>query len=207
MTDYNSLVKNGLKLSESEFNLIHDSLVCGVREAQKYLNVPSDSWPKFIFDGNINVLGYSIQKDAVALPLSQINTSPTPLEYKDQLLCFMPNVFYIIVKYVYWLKLFGREATIHRYQKIGTPLLKKQFPNKSPASIPRKTLLLSDIEVEARTIIDAISEQIGETPVWKNFDAFLSKNYPEHYSKSIEELEKLPQITLPLCFEMEYYVI
>lgn len=208
MTDYDSLVKNGLQLSESDFNLIHNSLAAGSQEAKKYLNISSESWPRFIFVSDIQVLGYASQHDAISLSLNHLNQEDlrkAPLEYKDQLLCFMPDVFYIIVKYTYWLKLLGREATIHRYQKIGNPLLKKQFPDKLPPSFSHKTLLLSDFEVEARRLTDAITEQLGENPIWKNFDAYLSKNYPHHYNKSIEELQKLPKITFPISFEMEYY--
>lgn len=206
--DYNSLLKNGLRLSESDFNLIRDSLVSGALEAKKYLNAVDDSWPKFIFDNDVDVLGYSSQHDAISLSLSRLNQADrdsTKLEYKDQLLVFVPDIFYIIVKYTYWLKLLGIESTIHRYQKIGNPLLKKQFPEKLPLPPSPKKLLLSDVEIEARRITDEIIVQLGEIPIWKNFEAYLSKNYPQYYDKPIEDLIKLPKIILPISFEMEYY--
>lgn len=208
MTDYNSLSKNGLQLSENDFNLIRDSLVSGAEEAKKYLNVASDSWPKFIFDNDVDILGYSSQHDAISLSLNHINQAGSRtirLEHKDQLLAFVPDVFYIIVKYIYWLKLLGIESTIHRYQKIGNPLLERGFPEKLPPSATPKTLLLSDVEVEARRVTDAVIERIGENPIWENFDAYLSKNYPQYYDKPIEELIKLRKIILPISFEMEYY--
>jgi hypothetical protein len=208
--DYNSLTKRGLQLSENDFNLIRDSLGTGAEEAKKYLNVATDVWPKFIFESGVQVLGYSSQHDAISLSLNLLNQAAartTNIEYKDQLLCFMPDVFYIIVKYTYWLKLLGREATVHRYQKIGNPLLKKKFPEVIPASLSSRALLLSDVEVEARTITDAITIQLGEIPIWKNFDAYFSKNHAEYYNKPIDELEKLPKLTLPISFEMEYYTV
>ncbi len=209
MIDYNSLSKNGLQLSESDFNVIRDSLVSGAQEAKKYLNVVDDSWPRFIFANDVDVLGYSSKHDAISLSLSRLNQTDrdsTKLEYKDQLLVFVPDIFYIIVKYTYWLKLLGIESTIHRYQKIGNPLLKKQFPEKLPLSPSPKKLMLSDVEVEARRITDEIIVQLGENPIWKNFEAYISKNCSQYYNKSIEELEKLSKITtLPVTFEMEYY--
>jgi hypothetical protein len=211
MTDYESLSKKGLRLSESDFNLIQGSLVSGAREAKKYLNVVSDdSWPKFIFGSDVDVLGYASQHDAISLSINHLNQADslsTRLEYKDQLIMFVPDIFYMIVKYNYWLKLLGMESTIHRYQKIGNPLLKKRFPEKLPPEVSPKKLLLSDVEVEARTVTDAVITQLGENPIWKNFEVYLSKNYPQYYNKSIEELAKLPKIIFPISFEMEYYAI
>ncbi len=209
-TDYISLKKNGLQLPEKDFRLILDALMQGVNEAKKYLNVASDHWPKFIFQTDAPVLGYSAKDDAISISLEHLNQSgswQTPLEYKDQLLCFMPDVFYIIVKYIYWLRLLGREATVHRYQKIGNSFLKKKFPKTIPASISQKALILSDIEVEARAITDAIAVGIGETPTWNHLDAYFAKNHAEYYNKSLEELGELPKLLLPISFEMEYYII
>lgn len=206
--DYNSLSKNGLQLSEKDFKIILDSLTCGAGEAMKYLNTSSKSWPKFIFSEDSRVLGYSVTHDAISISINHLNNialHSIRLEYKDQLLCFIPDKFYIIVKFVYWLKLLSRESTVHRYQKIGNPLLKKQFPPKKSASISSKKILLSDIEVEARKITDEITTRAGEKPIWKNLDDYLSENYPEYFNKSIEEQEKLPEINLPISFEMEYY--
>lgn len=210
MTDYKSLSKNGLQLSENSFNLILDLLVSGALEAKKYLNVSDDSWPKFNFGSDVNALGYSSQHDAISLSLNhlnQVDTRGAPLKYKDQMVVFVPDIFYIIIKYTYWLKLLGMESTIHRYQKIGNPLLKKPFPEKLPLSASPKKIMLSDVEVEARLVTDAIILSEGENPIWKNFDAYLCKNYPMYHNKSIEELTKLPRISLPISFEMEYLSI
>ena len=208
--DYKSLTKNGLQLSENDYNLILDSLTNGAEEAKKYLGVTSDPWPKFNFSNDSLALGYSSRDDMICLSLSHLNQAvsrSSQLEFKDQLIMFIPDVFYIIVKYIYWLRLLGREATIHRYQKFGNPLLFKQFPDKLPASVSRKALILSDVEVEARKIIDAIILQKEENPIWENVDTYFSKNYPQYYNKSIEELAKLPKPEFPISFEMEYYAI
>ncbi len=208
--DYKTLTHNGLQLPENDFNLILDSLTKGAEEAKKYLNVAADPWPKFNFSNDTLSLGYSTRDDAISLSLSHLNQAASrasQLEYKDQLIMFIPDVFYIIVKYIYWLRLLGREATIHRYQKIGNPLLHKQFPDTLPASVSRKALILSDVEVEARNIIDVIIRQLGENPIWENVDTYFSKNYPQYYNKSISELANLPKPDFPISFEMEYYAI
>lgn len=208
--DYVSLRGNGLQLSEKDFEFILDILTQGANDAKKYLNVTSDPWPKFIFESSVPVLGYSATDDAISISLEHLNQSgsrQTLLEYKDQLICFMPDVFYIIVKYTHWLRLLGREATVHRYQKIGNSLLKKKFPETIPASISQKALILSDIEVEARTITDAIAIERGENPIWNKFDAYFAKNHAEYYNKPLEEFGELPKLLFPISFEMEYYII
>ncbi len=208
--DYNELIKKGLRLSEADFKVILNSLITGAEEAKKFLNASDDLWPKFNFSNDIAALGFSSKADAICLSMSNLNEQAghlTPLEYKDQLIVFMPDVFYIIIKYLYWLKLLGREATIHRYQKIGNAKLHVQFPDKLPASFSPKLLLLSNVEVEARIISDDIASEQGENPIWKNVDDYLSKNYPQYYNKPIEELAKLSKPDFPISFEMEYYAV
>ena len=209
-TDYKVLINNGLRLAMNDFNLIRDSLVGGAQEAMKYLNVQNDTWPKFNFSNDIPSLGYSSATDAICLSINHLNqadTRSTTLEFKDQLLMFIPDVFYIIVKYTFWLKLLGIESTIHRYQKIGNPLLFTQFPLKLTQPYTSRQLLLSNFEVEARKITDEITLQLGENQIWKNVDDYFAKNYTEYYNKSIEEIAKLPKPTFPISYEMEFYTI
>lgn len=208
ITDYNSLVKDGLKLSENDFKLILNLLTTGAEEAKAYLNVASETWPKFNFSNETHTLGYSSKEDAICISLNHINQAASrssELEFKDQIIMFIPDIFYIIVKYTYWLKLLGREATIHRYQKNGNPKLQVQFPTILPPSFSIKLLFLSNLEVEARKAVDQITLANNEKPIWKNVDAYFSKNYPQYYNKSIDELIKLPKPDFPISFEMEYY--
>lgn len=208
--DYKTLSQNGLQLSEVDFNVILKSLTIGAEEAKTFLNVASDIWPKFNFSNHTTSLGFSAKADAICLSMTNLNQQAVriaPLEYKDQLIVFMPDVFYIIVKYLYWLKLLGREATIHHYQKVGSPKLRVQFPEKLPVSFSHKLLLLSNVETEARAIADEIAKVHDENPTWKNVDAYLSQNYPQYYNKTIEELSVLPKPDLPISFEMEYYAV
>ncbi len=208
--DYNYLIKKGLTLSGEDFSLIHDSLITGANEAKKYLNVSNDLWPKFNFSNDSPTLGYNSLDDTICLSLNHINQAAsrsTPLKYKDQLIMFMPDKFYIIVKYISWLKLLGREATIHRYQKIGNPLLYMKFPETLPSTLSTKLLIFSDVEVEARTVNDKIAAMSGEKPIWIKVNAYFSENYPQYYNKSIMELAKFPKPDLPISFEMEFYAL
>lgn len=206
--DYSSLAQKGLQLSEKDFKLILDSLTTGAIEAKNYLNVTSDSWPKFNFSNDIHSLGFSSKDDAICISLNHLNhvaNRSTQLEFKDQLIMFIPDKFYIIQKYTYWLKLLGREATIHRYQNIGNLALQVKFPKSIPITFSSKLLLLSNLEVEARTILDAVTLQKGESPVWKNVDIYLSQNFPQFYNKSIDELTGMSQPDFPMSYEMEFY--
>ncbi len=208
--DYNSLKSKGLLLTEVDFSQIINSLIAGSHEAKKYLNVENESWPKFNFSNDISALGYSAEHDAICLSINYLNQlagNLIPLQYKDQLVLFMPDTFYIIIKYLFWLKLLGRESTIHRYQKKEHQLLKARFPKDQSPSQTSKLMLLSDIEVEARDVSDKIALVHNEIYLWKNVDTYFSQNYPEHYNKSIEELIALPRPNFEATTEMEYYLI
>lgn len=204
------LSKNGLQIPEESFNLIRDNLLKGVTLAKNWLNVQQDSWPKFNFSNDASALGYSSNDDAICISVNHLNqafSNTAPLEYKDQLLLFIPDVFYLIVKYLYWLKLFGIESTIHRFQRSGNPKLHSQFPQSLPPAFSTRLLLFCSAEVEARTVVDTIVGEAGDNIIWKNVDKYFSANYPQYYNKSIEELSKLAKPEFKLSFEMEYYTL
>lgn len=205
--DYQSLIKEGLILKEDIFNLIRNNLLAGAEEAKLYLNAVGDDWPKFNFSNDATALGYSGKDDAICISINHLNQAGsrnTSLEFKDQLLLFVPDVFYLIVKYLYWLKLLGREATIHRYQKTGNAKLISKYPVIPPGYLSNKLLIFSDFEAEARGAVDAIAEQAGESPIWKNVDEYFEKNYSQYHKKPIEDLVKFPKPDLHLSYEMEF---
>lgn len=206
--DFKSLSANGLLLPEESFKLILDQLTKGANEAKNFLNAQNEDWPKFNFSKDTHTLGYSVNDDAICVSINHLNQAlarSTQLEFKDQLLMFIPDLFYIIVKYIYWLKLIGREATIHRYQKIGNPELHIPFPKSLPITFSPKLLLFSNLEVEARTMLDAVNQHNGENAIWKNVDVYLSQKYPQYYNKSIDELNGMQKPDFPMSFEMEFY--
>ncbi len=208
--DYKSLSETGLNLSEIEFNIILAEIQKGVLDVKNYLKILDDPNPQFSFLNNINTLGFSPVSDSINIRLDYLNLfaiTQTPLEYKDQLVCFVPENFYVIVKYFTWLRLFGREETIHYYQYHDNPAVKVKFPDKFPEKFSPKSLLLSDLEVETRNIGDKIAIMNNEAPVWKNIDEYLSKNYPEYYNKPIEHLTTLPRPNLQISFEMENLLV
>jgi len=209
LTDYyNNLKNQGLSITTDNFNTICNLIIKGCNESMTFLESVDNDWPKFNFSNDSGTLGYSIKDDAICISLNhlnQVNSRSIQLEYKDQLIFFIPDMFYTIIKYTNWLELLGRESTIHRYQKKGNSKLNAKFPSGPIENISTRSLLLSDIEVEARKISDEISLQSGSNPVWRKIDEYLSGNFSDYYNKPIEEITKLPAPSLQASYEMEYY--
>ncbi len=205
-SDYKALSARGLLLPETDFKVITAEIKKGVLDCKNYLKTAEAAGPEFTFSDNINALGFSVSTGSINLRIDYLNlfvSSASPLEYKDQLVCFVPDKFYVIVKYFNWLRLFGREETIHYYQHFGNPQLHVKFPEEFPENFSPKSLLLSDLEVEARKVGDTIALTNNESPVWKNIDEYFMSNFPDYYNKPIEELATLPKPNLQISFEME----
>ncbi|HSW88024.1 MAG TPA: hypothetical protein VLG12_02575, partial [Candidatus Saccharimonadales bacterium] len=131
LLDYQSLKNKGLKLAENDFNTVFSTIIQGHDDTKRYLNVENDPNPAFRISDEDVSMGFSKTQDAINIHLGYLNLlskNTTPIEYRDQLTCFVPDKFYVIFKYLYWLRLFGRESTIHYYQKHGNPKLKIAFP-------------------------------------------------------------------------------
>lgn len=208
-SQYQTLAATGLKLPEIEFNTILLEVEKGILEAKEHLKT-TDTGPQVTFSNDISAIGFSAEHDSINIRIDYLNlfaSNHTPLDYKDQLVCFVPNKFYVIVKYLTWLRLFGREETIHYYQYHSNPHLKIKFPEKFPELFSPKSLLLSDLEIEARTIGDSIALANNDNPIWKNIDEYLAANFPEFYNKPIEHLATLPKPNLQMSFEMENILI
>jgi hypothetical protein len=207
---YETLVNQGLELPKQDFILVMENITKGAQQAMEYLGVSdsSSSWPKFIISNSVSAFGYSAKDDAICFSLRHLNhisQNATPLIYKDQLVCFIPDTFYIIIKYLSWLTLFGRESTVHRYQKLGNPNLHVQFPLEFPENFSTRLLLLSSMEVEARKTVDAIAERNGDRPLWENVNEYFERVFPGYYDKTIDELSKLPKPELSISFEVESF--
>lgn len=207
---FNLLKENGLKLSDHDFGVMIKSVMQGVNNARKYLQTETDPPPKFVFSDTISAIGYAHETDAINIRMDYLNLvaiNTTKIEYRDQLVCFVPDKFYMILKYLSWMRLFGIEETIHYYQRHGNPKVHVSFPEKFPENLSPKSLLLSDLEVEARTTVDKINEANNENSIWQNVDEFFSKNYSDYYNKPIDHLAALPKPDLPISFEMENLLI
>lgn len=207
LPDYQALVQQGLTLSQENFTTIVREIILGAQEVSGYFGIAQNDWPKFIFPDMITRIGYDANNDAINLPLRYlhlISENPTAIQYRDQLVCFIPDKFYVVLKYLYWLRLFGREETIHYYQRQGEKKLKATFPTQFPQGFSSKALLLSDIEIEARKTSDLIAQKQDEMPVWDNVDTYLAEHYKEYYGKTIEELAQMPRPEIPITFEMEF---
>ena len=209
LLDYQSLSAKGLQLAENDFNIIFNAITQGIDDVKLYLNIRDDSGPKLQISATDSTMGFSKEYDVINVNMGYLNLisgNTTPLEYRDQLACFVPDKFYVIFKYLYWLRLFGREEAIHYYQKHGNPKLNVPFPDSFPESLSRKAFILSDLEVEARSTVDAIAELNRENVVWKNVDEYFSHNFSDYYNKPIDHLSTLPKPNIQISFEMENIV-
>jgi hypothetical protein len=203
---YRALAENGLMLSEQEFNTIITEIKKGIREASEFLKVDEGSTPTLSFINETGIIGFSPNTNSINIRSAYLNLiaqAETDVMYKDQLICFVPDKFYMVFKYLEWLRLFGMENAIHYYQFHTSPMLKVKFPDSFPENFSPRTLLLSDLEIEARRTVDKILEGKEEPPPWKKLDEYLSSNFPEHYNKSVSELQTLPKPDLEISFEME----
>ncbi|HVF69405.1 MAG TPA: hypothetical protein VNA13_02440 [Xanthomonadales bacterium] len=204
---YQELSEIGLVLPEKEFQAIFQEVTKGIDDVATYLE--SETKPGFVFSNEVGVIGYSTTLDAINMPIEYLNLvsrNATPIEYRDQLLCFVPDKFFMILKYLYWLRIFGRESAIHYFQKHGNPKLKVQFPVSFAQDLSPKSLLLSDLEVEARTIGDEVIVANKEKSLWKNVDDYFSSNFPKHYNLSIDYLTTVPRPALEISFELESFL-
>jgi hypothetical protein len=179
----------------------------GAEEVKNYLGMAKDTaWPKYLFSDSVSVLGYSSQFDAINLPMRYLNmiaANTQALQFKDQMTFYIQDKFFVILKYVYWVQLFGRESTVHHYQKIGNPKLQTQFPSNYTSSLSLNALFMSNIEVEARKIVDELTVARGLKPVWKDVDEYFAQKFPEYYNKPLETLAALPKPDMPIEYEME----
>ncbi|HUQ84880.1 MAG TPA: hypothetical protein VM077_01010 [Candidatus Limnocylindrales bacterium] len=206
---YIALSESGLVLLEKEFQIIINEVIKGITDVTTYLNVKNELTPELIVSNKIGVIGYSTDIDAIHMPINYLNlvsNNTTPIEYRDQLVCFVPDKFYIILKYIYWLRIFGRESAIHYFQKHGNPKLKVKFPQAFDKNLSPKSLLLSDLEVEARTIGDEIISVNKENSLWTNVDNYFAINFPDYHNKSIDYLTKLQKPKLEISFELESFL-
>ena len=203
---YSELSEKNLKLSEIEFNAFVGEVKKGIIEAKNYLDADPNTNPEITFLNDTGIIGFNPQTDSINIRLDYLNllsSSETPITYKDQLICFVPDKFYMVFKYLDWLRLFGMENAIHYYQFHHNPTLKVKFPENFPENFSPKTLLLSDLETEARETVDKILEAKNEPPVWKKLNEYFASNFPEHYNKPVAELINLPKPDLQISFEME----
>jgi hypothetical protein len=83
-----------------------------------------------------------------------------------------------------------REEAVHHYQYIGHHKLKAKH-NEKYMELSRLHQLLTDIEVEARDIVDQIAISKNEQAIWMELDRVLQLLFPEFYNESIESLSRI----------------
>lgn len=167
-------------------------LKLGSKDALKFLKREKDQWPRFNTSENFYRIVYDVGQQAIDIPIPYLNdltTDSTPLSQRTQRLFTVPAAsLRKSVPYEYWLRLAGREETIHHYQNIGHPMLMAQYNlihTEGTGRISYNDRFLCDIEVEARNFVDRICLKNSEEAVWKPIDDYLQRTRPEVYNKPI----------------------
>ncbi len=185
------LHERGVDLEDIDIDFITDNIVTGAKEALRFLEQESADWPKVMFSSNQDTIGYTLDKEAINIPvpyLKEMKKIGKPLQEYLQTVYTLPGKEPLQIPYSQWLKLAGREETVHHFQKKGLPQLKVNYTKHDPSRLTEIDMLLCDIEVEARRIVDEICVALNETPLWKDFDDYLAKSYPSKYNQPIEVL-------------------
>lgn len=184
---WQQLHERGVVLADQEINFITDHIVAGANEALRYLEQASNGWPKVIFSDDMDTIGYALEQESINIPVPYLNKMARveqPFMEHQQIMYIIDGVP-VLVPYAKYLKLAGREETIHHFQKKGHPRLHAHPSIISPASLSPIDRLLTDIEVEARKQVDEMSSQLGEQPLWAQLDAYLAVQYPNRYNQPL----------------------
>jgi hypothetical protein len=138
----------------------------------------------------MDTIGYAPDQEAINIPVQYLNKIASvnnPLTDHQQMVYAIDGKE-VSIPYSHYLKLVGREETVHHFQKVGHPNLKVQYSVTNPAGLSQVDRLLCDVEVEARKVVDAISINLGEKPIWAELDTYLSQQFPDRYNKSVDYL-------------------
>lgn len=190
ISQWQQLHDRGVTLKDKEIDFITSGIVDGSKEALDFLGQPHNEWPKVIFSDDMDTIGYVPKQQVINIPVPYLNKMAA---VEDSLTNHQQMVYTIGRKEVsipcsQYLKLVGREETVHHFQEVGHPNLKVQYSTTSPAGLSQVDRLLCDIEVEARKTVDAISVKLGEQPIWAELDTYLSEQYPDRYNKPVDHL-------------------
>ena len=190
VSQWKRLHDHGVILKDTEIDFITNGIVDGSNEALKFLGQSDYEWPKIIFSDDMDTIGYVPRQQVINIPVQYLNKMAAvknPFSDHQQIVYTIAGKE-ISIPYSQYLKLAGREETVHHFQEVGHPSLKAKYSAISPAELSQVDRLLCDIEVEARKTVDAISIKLGEQPIWANFDTYLSQQYPDRYNKPVDHL-------------------
>lgn len=178
------LHERGLDLEDRDIDFIIEHIVAGTRDTLDYFEIKNSDWPKVIFSDNLDTPGYIPDQDALNIPLpylKRVGKLGVALSGHQQMVYQLPNSEPLNIPYSHWLRLVGREETVHHLQKTGLSQLNARYPQQDPSSLSQLDRLMCDIEVEARNIVDKISVKLREKPTWQGLDDHLQKAYLDKY--------------------------
>ena len=173
---YATLHERGVILEDEQIDLITSFIEAGAEDAKIHLGQDRDLWCNFISSETGRYPGYvPDEREAINLPINWLNQLANTDLLNDQVVVWsIPEVeLENIMSWSRWLRVMGREETIHHYQHTKLPGLIHEF---STTASPEKTSTQAQTrwqpyEIEARKLVDEISVAKGEPPVWRLFDA------------------------------------
>ena len=184
--------ENGVTLHDNNIDWIIHKTYTGVNEVYDWLSIEPTSRTLPFFCGiEENSIGY-VPNFGINIPIcffrsiqqfEKINPDITQSKFN------ISNIDGFNISNVSldrYLKFAGREEAIHHYQYLRHPKLHARMDDPELYSKSTKLMqALSDIEVEARTVSDHIASNNNDEPLWRDFDAYLIRNYPNLYNKPL----------------------
>lgn len=191
---YENIHKAGVVLDDDSLSFIAETLLRGMAFTEIFFNIYGDRELSLECSKKGKGIGYNRDSKAISIPtpylniIAGLNLSAEELKNYDTRMdleaCLIP------MSYPEYFFCVGIEETIHYLQDIGHPAMKARLPSTEEAEDRFRKLskidkILSEPEVEARTLTDKILEANGESPIYAKYDEILKQKFPDKYNKPI----------------------
>lgn len=175
VSKYAILHERGVVLEEDAINLVVSAIEQGVNEVKAFMGLEDDEWCTFISSENGHNPGYvPDEREAINLPIAWLNQLQN-IDLKSQkvVVWSIPESDQQLeMTFDHWFTVMGREEAVHHYQHKEIGSLCRLGKSSSPETSNEEAgTRWEPHEVEARKIVDEISVNLGEDPVWRVFDA------------------------------------
>lgn len=191
---YQTLHERGVELTDSQIDYIVNLLTEGMSDVKHFLDCDNDPDIGFICSDDMTGIGYVPEQRTINIPLQFFkNLYQYAQPFEDYIVHIgvadKANITTTPIPFAQYLVAVGREELVHHYQAIGHPLLQVSPPDiTSYKQLSAVDQLLCDYEVEARRIVDSISKNKGQPPIWEKIDSQLQVIYPQRYNKPVAQL-------------------
>lgn len=184
----------GISLDDASLDFIFGTMEKGVELTKDYFKIYRDTGLFFNCPSRTNKLGYTPLIKAICVPqpflhgIAELNLSTEQLkDHKKEL--GIGNLHTFQIPYSTYFLTVGIEETIHHFQDLRLGCVNARLPKTTKMegydNIPEIDKLLSEHEVEARTLTDKILRTRGLKPIWTEYDAILKLVFPNKYNKPI----------------------